>query len=286
MINLEDISPVWYAPRVTEGENAMIERRLAGGCVLARIMGTGPRIWLFHSLLADAGSCMPLARQLEERHEVVVPDLPGFGGSEAAGPDLAAIADRMAEAVREFGAPAAALLGNGYGSFIALTVALRHPDLLERLVLVGTGAAFSEPGRAAFRGMAERARSGGGLELLAETAMRRLFSPEFQDTQPQLTAERRSRFLATDPQVFTAACDALASLDLRADVPNLTLPVLILVGAKDEATPPPMARELAGLLPNARLRELPGLAHVPQLQDPSTCAAAVIDFLGGREERK
>ncbi|HEY0526825.1 MAG TPA: alpha/beta fold hydrolase [Stellaceae bacterium] len=257
----------------------MIERRLAGGRVLARITGGGPRIWLFHSLLADAGSCLPLARLLERRFEVVVPDLPGFGGSEAAGSHLAAIVDRMAEAVREHGAPAA-VLGNGYGSFIALTLALRHPGLLERLVLIGTGAAFSEPGRAAFRGMAERARSGGGLESLAETAMRRLFSPEFQEAQPQLTAERRSRFLATDPQVFTAACDALAGLDLRADVPNLTLPVLILVGAQDEATPPPMARELAGLLTNARLRELPGLAHVPQLQDPSTCAAAVIDFLG------
>src|SRR5690242_8531454 len=121
---LKDVACVICGSR-DEGEKAMIERRLAGGRVLARITGGGPRIWLFHSLLADAGSCMPLARLLDRRFDVAVPDLPGFGGSETAGPDLASIADRMAEAMREHGAPAA-VLGNGYGSFIALILALRH----------------------------------------------------------------------------------------------------------------------------------------------------------------
>jgi len=46
----------------------------------------------------------------------------------------------------------AVVFGNGYGSFIALMLALRHPALVTRLILAGTGAAFSEPGRAAFRG--------------------------------------------------------------------------------------------------------------------------------------
>jgi 3-oxoadipate enol-lactonase len=256
----------------------MPEQRFASGRVRAEVTGDGPTIWLFHSLLADAGSCAPLARRLEATHRVALPDLPGFGGSEAVAADLLAVADRMAEAAAELGGGPAVLLGNGYGSFVALTLALRHPALASRLVLAGTGVAFPEPGRAAFRNMAAAAWAK-GLEAVADTAMRRLFSPDFQAASPELLAVRRARFLATDPAVFTGACEALASLDLRDRVGAVAQPALVLVGTEDEATPPPMARELAALLPDARLRELPGLAHVPQLQDTAGFYAAIRDFV-------
>lgn len=194
---------------------------------------------------------------------------------------LDAMADRMAQAVQETvqetGSPAA-IIGNGFGSFVALVLALRHPALVSRLVLAGTGAAFSEPGRAAFRGMATAA-SGKGLQAIADTAMRRLFSPAFQQANPVLLAERRDRFLATDPAMVVAACNALAELDLRDAVRGLDLPALILAGETDEATPPAMARELAELLPQARFVELPGLAHAPQLQDTRAFMAALDGFI-------
>lgn len=251
--------------------------RFANNAVQAAVTGAGPTVWLFHSLLADAGSCTPLAAALSATHRVIVPDLPGFGGSVAVAPGLDAAADRLAEAMREAGGPAA-VIGNGYGSFVALTLALRHPGLVTRLVLAGTGAAFTNEGRAAFRGMAAAA-SAKGLSAIADTAMRRLFAPAFQDANPDLLAERRAQFLATDPAVFTAACAALAELDLRDAVRGLRVPTLVLVGEGDEATPPAMARELASLLPDARFAELPGLAHVPQLQDTAAFVAAVGPFL-------
>lgn len=249
------------------------------GTVAARVQGSGPAIWLFHSLLADAGSCAPLAAALSATHRVILPDLPGFGGTPAAGPGLEAVADRMAEAVSAAGAPAI-VFGNGYGSFVALVMALRHLGLTSRLVLAGTGAAFSDPGRAAFTGMAAAA-SGKGLAAIADTAMRRLFAPDFQAGHPDLMAERRASFLAGDPAVFTAACNALAALDLRNQVGGIAVPVLVMVGADDEATPPAMARELAGLLPDARLVEMQGLAHLPQMQDPPRFAAAIAGFIAG-----
>lgn len=254
----------------------------AGDAVQASVTGDGPAVWLFHSLLADAGSCAPLAEALSGSHRVTVPDLPGFGGSAAVAPGLEtsaleAVADRLADAIAEAGGPVA-IIGNGYGSFVALVLALRHPALVERLVLAGTGAAFDEPGRAAFRGMAAAAHAK-GLSAIADVAMRRLFAPAFQQANPALMDERRERFLATDPAVFTGACAALASLDLRDAVPGLAAPTLILVGEGDEATPPPMARALAGLMPQARLIELAGLAHVPQLQDTAAFVAAMRGFL-------
>jgi 3-oxoadipate enol-lactonase len=109
--------------------------------------------------------------------------------------------------------------------------------------------------------------------------MRRLFAPEFQAQHPDLMRDRREAFLRTDPKVFCAACDALASLDLRGEVAKVKVPVLVLVGEHDEATPPPMSHELARLLPQAQLKIIAGCAHVPQLQAPQAFLAAIGDVL-------
>ncbi len=217
---------------------------------------------------------MPLAERLGNTHRVTVPDLPGFGGSLWAGPELNQTADAVALAIDE----PAIVFGNGYGSFVALTLALRHRDRVTKLILAGTGAAFSEQGRAAFKGMAAAAAEK-GLSAIADVAMRRLFSPEFQALHPDLMAERRARFLETDISVFTGACAALAELDIREAVRAINVPTLVIVGTQDEATPPPMARELASLLPHAQLLELEGCAHVPQLQEPDQVIEAIQNFI-------
>ena len=257
-----------------------MNKRFAQGLVQADVSGSGPSVWLLHSLLADAGSFRPLARALAGTHRVVLPDLPGFGGSapaEGLAGAAARIADGLAEDMAETGAPAA-VVGNGYGSFVALMAALRRPDLVSRLVLAGAGAAFDEAGQAAFRAMASAAAAK-GLEATADTAMKRLFSPAFQAENPDLVASRRERFLATDPAVFARACDDLATVDLRSEAPGLQPPLFVVVGDSDEATPPAMANELAGLVPGARFMVLKGLAHVPQLQDTARFMEAVGAFL-------
>ena len=245
----------------------------------ARIGGSGMPIVLFHSLLADQSSFDPVARLLAKTHQVVMLNLPGFGASEAVGSSLETIADHIAGAIEALGLKQnPILLGNGYGGFVALLTAIRHPGLASRLVLADCGAAFSEPGRAAFRGMSAAAKEK-GLGAIADVAMRRLFAPEFQQANPALIEERKKRFLAVDPQTFHGACDALATLDIRDQLTSVKVPVLVLVGEQDEATPPPMSRELAAGLPDARLLELPGCAHVPQLQAPEIFMAAIRAFI-------
>jgi len=157
-------------------------------------------------------------------------------------------------------------------------VVIRHPDLVGRLVLADAGAAFSEPGREAFRGMA-RGAAAKGLEAIADTAMRRLFAPDFHAANPDLVAERRRIFLESDTAVIIAACEALAALDLRPALAEVRIPVLAVVGEQDEATPLAMSREVVAGLPNATLTILEGLAHVPQLQAPDRFLDAVLPFL-------
>lgn len=256
-----------------------MDRLLANGTVNAAQSGEGPPLFLFHSLLSDRASFDAIAPELARSFRTIVPELPGFGRSRAAEGGLAAVADRMAEAVRDAadGAPAI-VLGNGYGGFVALQMAIRHPAIASRLILADSGAAFSEPGREAFRSMA-RASQEKGLEAITDVAMRRLFAQEFQEQHPDLMKDRRAAFLQTDPDVFRAACDALASLDLRPELAGMKVPVLVLVGEHDEATPPPMSHELAAGLPLAELKIIKGCAHVPQLQSPRQFLDAVKGFL-------
>jgi len=256
-----------------------MDRLLAGGTVNAAQSGHGPALFLFHSLLSDRASFDAVAPKLSRSFRLIVPELPGFGGSKAVSGGLAAVADRMAEAVREAaGGDEAIVLGNGYGGFVALQMAIRHPGIASRLIFADCGAAFSDEGRQAFRNMAAASKAR-GLQAITDVAMRRLFAPEFQASHPDLMQGRREAFLKTDPDVFQAACHALAELDLRPELGKVAVPALVLVGEHDEATPPPMSRELAALLPDARLKIIAGCAHVPQLQSPEIFLDAIGDFL-------
>jgi 3-oxoadipate enol-lactonase len=256
-----------------------MDRLFAQGTVNAAQSGEGPALLLFHSLLSDRTSFDRIAPELSKTHRVIVPELPGFGGSKAVEGGLAGVADRMAEFVKDAaGGKDTVVLGNGYGGFVALQMAIRHPALAKKLILADCGAAFSEGGREAFRNMAAASKAK-GLAAITDVAMRRLFAPEFQLAHPDLMRDRREAFLKTDPEVLQAACSSLAALDLRPELPKVKIPVLVMVGEHDEATPPPMSHELAALLPNARLKILAGCAHVPQLQAPEIFLDAIEDFL-------
>ena len=256
-----------------------MDRRFANGTVNASQSGDGPPLVLLHSLLSDRASFDRIVPELSQSFRVVVPELPGFGDSEAVSGGLAAVADRMAGAIDDCAdGEDVIVLGNGYGGFVALQMAIRHPGIAAKFILADCGAAFSEAGREAFRNMAAASKAK-GLAAITDVAMRRLFAPEFQQANPELMRDRREAFLRTDPDVFRAACDALAELDLRPQLGQVKVPVLVLVGEHDEATPPSMSHEIAAGLPQARLKIIPGCAHVPQLQAPQAFLAAIGDFL-------
>jgi len=241
--------------------------------------GTGQAIVLFHSLLADQSSWDLITPTLLKTHQVIQLSLPGFDSSDFVGGSLDAIADQIASVIESLKlAQAPIFMGNGYGGFVALNTALRHPHLPAKLVLADCGACFTEQGRAAFRGMSDNAKNK-GLIAIADVAMRRLFAPAYQELHPQLIADRKERFLNINLTTFHGACEALSTMDLRSQVQQLQIPALVVVGEFDEATPVPMSEELAKLLPQAELKILPGLAHVPQLQDPQAFLSAIQSFI-------
>jgi 3-oxoadipate enol-lactonase len=256
-----------------------MDRYFANGTVNAAETGKGTPLLLLHSLLSDRASFDAIAPELAKSFRVIVAELPGFGRSQAVVGGLADIADRIADAVRDAAAGEPAIvLGNGYGGFVALQMAIRHSGIASSFIFADCGAAFSEAGRDAFRNMAAASKAKGHAAI-TDVAMRRLFAPEFQAAHPELMADRRAAFLRTDEEVFRSACAQLAELDLRGELHRVRVPALVLVGEQDEATPPPMSHELAAGLPDARLKIIPGCAHVPQLQAPEVFLEAISDFL-------
>lgn len=242
--------------------------------------GAGKPLILLHSLLADRSVFNTVVPVLARNRRVIVPDLPGFGGSSSAGSTIAGIADRLA---RLFDAMdlgnQADVLGNGLGGFVASTLAIRHGKRFDRLVLAGTGVGFTDQGRASFHVMAERVR-GHGMEGVVDIAMKRLFPEAFLTANPAILAERRAGLVKTNPAFFAQACEALAGLDLSAEMGTISNPTLVVVGEFDAATPPAMAHQLVAAIPGATLVELPGIGHAPMAQAPETFIDAISGFLG------
>jgi 3-oxoadipate enol-lactonase len=231
--------------------------------------GRGPDLLLLHSLLTELTVFARVLPALAAGHRVTRINLPGFGASAGAAlGTVAAHADHVARVMDAMDLPRSTdVFGNGFGAFVALEFAARHGARMGRLVVADTLAAFPEPARVPFRGMAERVRAG-GMAAVLDTAIARMFPPEFAAENPGVIEERRRALAAVEPQCFARACLALAELDLSSKAATIKNATLVLCGALDQTTPPVLARELAAIIPGARYEEIPGSGHCPMLEQP------------------
>jgi 3-oxoadipate enol-lactonase len=243
------------------------------------VIGKGRNLVLLHSLLSDRSAFDRIAPRLAAERRLWLVNLPGFGASAPAGPELDDVADRIAEELPKLGlAGVTDLLGNGFGGFVSVALATRHGKLFDRLVLVDTGAAIPPQGKAAFHAMAERVEAG-GMEAVVATALQRMFPEDFLAAHPEIAEERKASLRAADPRHFAAACRALARFDRRASLATIRNPTLVVVGLRDTATPPSLSRELAAGIPGASLVEMAHCGHSPHIQDPDGFWQAIKPFL-------
>jgi len=197
-------------------------------------------------------------------------DLPGHGRS--SGPGRTAIEDYAADVVGFLdgvGLDRAILVGHSMGGAIAQTVALRYPERVAGLVLVGTGARL-RVSPLLLDGILQNFQ--GVLELMADWA--------WGPGTPSERVERGRRMMArVDPQVLWgdfAACDRF---DIRDQVGQIGVPTLIITGSEDRMTPPKFARWLEEQIPQARLVLVEGAGHMVMLEKPEGIAALVREWL-------
>lgn len=242
--------------------------------------GSGPDLLLVHSLLTEMTVFEPVLAALTARHRVTRVNLPGFGDSSPVDfKGLAGVADQLARCIKALDLPeTTAVFGNGFGAFVVLKLAIRHPEVFGPMLVADTGAVFPETGRAPFRGMAQGVTAK-GMTAVLDTAIGRMLPPSFAEKHPEVVAERKRRLGAVDAACFARACLALAEMDLRADLPGVKKKSLIMCGALDMTTPPSMAREVAALIPGARYEEIADSGHCPMLEQPAVLARLINDFL-------
>ncbi len=259
-----------------------MEQLTAGhGALTAVRTGAGGDIVVLHSLLADRHAFDPVLAQLSVKHRVTLINLPGFHGSE---PTLLALMDAYVACIEdgfdEFGiANDAVLIGNGFGGTVALAFALAHPERISKLLLSDAAAVFPPEGRKQFAVMAEKVAEG-GLGAIAEIAAKRVFSPAYLAAHPEKIEERKDVLLAIDPKAFQAACKILQEADLTPLLHRLHVPTLVVCGEYDQATPPPLNKQIAEQVAGARYIELPGCGHCPPLEQPEQFLAAIKEFIG------
>ncbi len=241
--------------------------------------GDGPDLLLLHTLLADASVYDVVLPKLARKRRVTRLSFPGFGASEPACETIDAFAGWTADAMQALDLPPTTdIFANGFGGFVAGTLAINNGSLFNHLVLADTGAAFPDAAKVPLRGMAEKVREN-GMDAILDVAIGRMFPPDFAAANPEIVADRKARLRGVDTGAFADACLALAALDNRAKLNRITNPTLVLVGLADQTTPPAMARELKDGIPGARYEGLEGIGHCPQLQAPDLLLSRIGGFI-------
>ncbi|MDF3298650.1 bifunctional 3-oxoadipate enol-lactonase/4-carboxymuconolactone decarboxylase PcaDC [Streptomyces tropicalis] len=200
-------------------------------------------------------------------------DLPGHGGAPAHPTgSVADLANRLLATLDGLGVQRVGYAGCALGGAIGMELALRHPERLASLALIAASPRFGTADEFRQRGVIVRTN---GLDPIARTSPDRWFTAGFAAAQPAITEWAVQMVRTTDPGCYIAACEALASFDVRAELARIGVPTLVLVGSEDQVTGPAQARTLVAGVPDARLAVVPGASHLVPVEQPG----AVTDLL-------
>lgn len=249
---------------------------VGSGWPLLMIHGSGPGVSAWANWRLNMG---PLA----QGRRVIAPDMVGFGFTERPadvvyGKEL--WVRHLADLMDAMDIPQADIVGNSFGGALALAFAIRYPERVRRLVLMGSaGLSFPitpgldavwgyQPSIAAMRGLLDIFAHDRALvtDELAELRYRASIRPGFQES-----------FSAMFPEPRQEGLDALASDE--AAIAALPHPALIVHGREDRVIPPEASQRLFALLPDAELHMFGRCGHWTQIEHAARFNRLVADFL-------
>lgn len=245
------------------------------------------RVVLIHSLALDESIWDGVVKELENDAAILTYDCRGHGKSErrreAFTPQL--FARDLAELMDHVGWPDAAVAGCSMGGCIAQAFAGIYPGRVSALALIDTTAWYGADAPSKWRERADAARAK-GLSGMIEFQTTRWFSDIFRTAHPDLVQAMSKVFLENDLDCYAATCILLGDADLRRFLPNFHMPVAVIVGEEDYATPVAMARAIHDAIPGSSFTILPGGRHLTPVECPKEIAAHLRAILHQITSRK
>lgn len=235
-----------------------------------------PAAVLIHGAQQDH-SCWTHQADWFAQHEfaVLAPDLPGHGQSEGSPlGSIEEVADWIVALLDAAGIQGAVMVGHSMGSLIAIEAALRYPERVSRLVLIGSSVPMPVSPVLLDAARHDEAKA---------AAMVNAFSFA---TQTQAGEERLSKMRAMNLQIMERQKPGVFGCDLNAcnayaraitDLSAINKPVLVLVGDQDRMTPPKASRAIAATIPGSTLVVLKDAGHALMAEQPD----AMLDHLRG-----
>ncbi|MDX3054543.1 alpha/beta fold hydrolase [Streptomyces sp. NE06-03E] len=239
----------------------------------------GPLLLCLHGIGSSSAAFAPQLGELSAYVRVVAWDAPGYAKSpDPAGPmGLDDYADAAAALIRER-ATTAHVLGVSWGGVIALRLATRHPELVASLII-----ADSSPGSGTDEAKAAsmRARSADLAELgpraFAEARGPRLVSPDAPDELVRRVVDTMADSVRLPGYAYAA--ESMASADLRAELPSIAAPALVLCGEQDRVTGVEASQAVAGAIHRTAYVIVKDAGHLANQEQPGHFDAWVLSHL-------
>jgi len=246
--------------------------------------GRGAPVILLHGSGGEGARWMPTIQGLAPNFHVIAPDQIGWGASDKPMTiyHSGVFAEFLARFMKEIGTAKAALIGQSMGAGVALQMAVKYPQMVERMVLVN-GGGFTSPNDPPRAGVPDwHARQIANAGTLAESREylekmyynHSLISDEL--VEHNLILRLRSAYTAESVQ--TANARGLGGLT-EEEVRGIKTPTLLVWGANDKLSPPANADKLNAAISGSRKVLIDNAGHYPFIEHPDQFNAAVREFL-------
>lgn len=239
------------------------------------------KLVLLHGWAVHGGMFEALREHLEENFELLVPDLRGHGDTDAPwkGYDTESLADDLLALLDEEGIERAHVAGYSWGGFIALAFAQRHPERIGKLGMLCSAPRKSSAIKRLGLGLMQGIWSVAPPSSMSLITKRLLSGPDlpegFDRVLPWLMGSNSRAGLA-------GGAGSLRRADLRAGLPTLAVPTLVVTGGRDTAVTEDDWITLVRDLPQVTHRHFEHAGHGLAASHPDELGTALREFLEAR----
>jgi pimeloyl-ACP methyl ester carboxylesterase len=250
--------------------------------------GSGPALVFLHAAVADKRSWVPIIDELAATMgspRYVSYDRRGFGESTFTEERYSRV-DDLIEVLDACDISSAVLVGNSQGGRVAIDTAIRHPERVRALVLIGTAVSGS-PDAASYplavstlSDEIDAAEAAGDLERM-NRAEAHLWLDGPLAAEGRVSGKVRELFLDMNRRALNApnAGDVSDSNDAWNNLAKIQVPVLVIIGNLDLPHLQERSAHIAKVIPNAELVIMNDVAHLPALEAPGRCAEIISRFV-------